>query len=164
MSTTKTQGPASEAVEGRPKKSGKGLVLLVVGGVVLLAGGAGAWFLAPGVLGARPRPAEAKKEEAPVKATISLGALVVNLSDETRRYLRVAVSLGVPGPKETKEIEEARPQLLDLTIAVLSSADVASLTSEDGRAALKDKLLGRIRGELGLTKVARVYFTEFVIQ
>lgn len=146
-----------------PKKRSPLLLYGAVGLVVLAALGAGGWFLVPRVFGAKPAAPEAKVEEA-VKATAPLGAVIVNLGGETRRYLRVAVHLGVPTAKDIKAIEEAKPQILDLVITVLSSADVETLLSEDGRAELKEELLGRIREDLGLAKVGRVYFTEFVIQ
>jgi len=146
-----------------PKKRSPLLLYGVVGLVVLAVLGAGGWFLVPRFFGAKPPAAEAKVED-PIKATAPLGAVVVNLNGETRRYLRVAVHLGVPGPKDLKAIEEAKPQILDLVITVLSSAEVDTLASEDGRAELKEELLGRIREDLGLTKVGRVFFTEFVIQ
>lgn len=146
-----------------PKKS----PLLLYGAValvVLAAAGAGGWFLYPRVFGGAKSGAAEARVEVPVKATVSLGAVVVNLAGDPRRYLRVAVGLGVPGPKEAKEVEEMKSQLLDLLIGVLSSAEVDTLTSEDGRAGLKDELLSRIREELKLERVGRVYFTEFVIQ
>jgi flagellar basal body-associated protein FliL len=99
-----------------------------------------------------------------VKATMPLGAVVVNLNGEERRYLRVGVSLGVPDAKQVKELEEHRSQLLDLVISVFSAAEVDTLTSEDGKAHIKGVLVARMREELRLESVARVYFTEFVIQ
>ncbi len=161
MSNVKAPAPA--AAEAAPAKK-KPLLLLLVVGIVLLGGlGAGGWFLAPRFLG-KPAPAEAKPKVEEVKATVSLGGVVVNLAGETRRYLRVAISLGVTDAKEVKEVEESKPQLLDLFISALSSAEADALTSEDERTELKKTLLERIHGELKLHKVARIYFTEFVIQ
>jgi flagellar basal body-associated protein FliL len=140
------------------------LAKLIVG-VVLLGGlGAGGWFLAPRFLGRTPAPAEAKPAPVVVKATVPLGAVVVNLAGESRRYVRVALSLGVPTAKDAREVEEAKAQLLDLVIAVLSSRAADALISEDGREEVKAELLERMHKELDLEKVARVYFTEFVIQ
>ena len=146
-----------------PKKRGM-LIPLVIGVVVLGALGAGAWlFVVPKVFGAAP--AKAAAPAAPeVKATFPLGAVVVNLKGEARRYLRVGVTLGVPAHPDGKEIEEHKSQLLDLLISAFSSAEIETLTSEEGKAELKEELLQRMHEELHLKKIVRVYFTEFVIQ
>lgn len=147
-----------------PPAGRRKLIILIVGVVVLAALGAGAWFfVVPRFMGtsaAKP----AAPVEVPVKATVSLGAVVVNLTGEARRYLRVGVSLGLASPKDVKEVEEHKSQLLDLLISVFSTAELETLTSEDGKAELKKALLERMHEELHLETVARVYFTEFVIQ
>jgi flagellar basal body-associated protein FliL len=157
--------PAAAAAEAEavapPKKRGP-LVPLIAGVVLLGALGGGAWFLYPKFFGAAQ--AKAAPVEPPIKVTVPLGAVVVNLKGETRRYLRVGVSLGVPAAADAKEIEEHKSQLLDVLISALSAADLETLTSDEGKAQLKKGLLARMREQLHLKKVARVYFTEFVIQ
>jgi flagellar basal body-associated protein FliL len=146
---------------------GRNLVVVVaVVGVVVVALAGAAWLLGPRLLPSVFGSAKAggASVEVPMKATVALGPVVVNIPGETRRYLRVAVSVGVPGPKDVKEIEEARAQLLDLVIAVVSGSDADELTSDEGRVALKETLLERIHEELHLERVGRVYFTEFVVQ
>ena len=153
-------------VEGQVpvQKSGKGrLMVFLLAGLVFLGGlGAGAWLFMPGLFGRGGKPAEPPKVV--VKATVPLGAVVVNLNGQERRYLRVGVSLGVTDPKHAKEIEEHKSQLLDLVISVFSAADTEELMSDEGKTEIKDGLLERMREELHLESVARVYFTEFVIQ
>ena len=166
MSTPTASKAVAEEGEALPQPvKGKGRLVVVagLGLLVLTGGGAGAWWL---FLRAPREDAAAHKPKVvePVRVTVPLGPVVVNLNGEARRYLRVAASLGVAGPKEAKEVEERKPQLLDLLISVSSSAEVDVLTSEKGRTGLKETLLGRIHGDLGLSHVARVYFTEFVIQ
>jgi flagellar FliL protein len=147
-----------------PGKPGKGrLVIACLAGLLLLGGlGAGAFFFMPGLFGRGGQPVEPPPPA--VKATVPLGAVVVNLNGQDRRYLRVGVSLGVLDPKHVKELEEHRSQLLDLVISVFSAAEVEKLTSDEGKTAIKDGLVERMREELRLEHVARVYFTEFVIQ
>jgi flagellar FliL protein len=157
---THTVVPAAGASAPRAPKSRRLLVFGVAGLVVVASLGGGAWFLLPRFSGA----AKTTPAEPVVKATVPLGAVVVNLGGETRRYLRVGVSLGVPASSDGKQIADHHTQLMDLLIAVLSAADPQSLTSTEGKEAIKRALLSRIRDELRLTKVGRIYFTEFVIQ
>ena len=137
-------------------------LLAIVGVVVLAVLGGGAWFLAPRLFNGGAH-AQAPVE-IPVKAVAAVGPVVVNLAGEARRYVKVSVELGVAGPKDVKEVEEHRSRVLDLIITVLSEKDAATLTSSQGRAELKEELLDRIHEELGLERVGRVYFTEFMIQ
>ena len=151
---------ALNAADGAKKRS----LLVPILAAVVVAGGisAGGWFfLAPKLLAAHAKPAPA---EPPVKVTVPLGPIVVNLPGEARRYLRVGVSLGVPAAADGKEIDEHKSQLLDLLISVFSAAAIDTLTSDDGKLALKEELLKRMHEDLHLKKVVRVYFTEFVIQ
>jgi flagellar FliL protein len=78
--------------------------------------------------------------------------------------LKVSVDVGVTDVKAVKEVEEHKPQVLDLLITVLASKDVGELSSIEGRGELKEELLTGIRDGLGLEAVRRIYFTEFVIQ
>jgi flagellar FliL protein len=156
---------ADGAQEEAPKKKRSKLPILIVA-VVLLAGlGAGGWFLAPRFLGgATAAPEEAHAEE-PIHAVVPLGSIVVNVNNpDARRYVKVGVELGVPTEAAAKEVEKHKPQLLDLLVTVFSTAELETLESGSGRAELKEELLSRIKDELGLAKVARVYFTEFLIQ
>jgi flagellar FliL protein len=129
--------------------------------------GAVGWLLGPRLWDLRAPRREASLETAPeraVQATVPLGPVVVNLAGATGSYLRVGVHLGVRSEREAREVQAATPKILDLLITILSRSTVEALTSEDGRASLKQELLARIRDDLGLTVVRRIYFTEFVIQ
>ena len=160
-----------EAAEGEgeaaPKKKRSKLLPIVIAAVVLLGGvGAGGWFfLAPKFLGRGKPVPEAAHAEEPVHATVPLGSIIVNVnSPDVRRYVKVGVELGVPTEAMVKEVEKHKPQLLDLLVTVLSTAEIETLESGTGRTELKEELLTRIKDDLGLAKVARVYFTEFLIQ
>jgi flagellar basal body-associated protein FliL len=143
--------------------------LYVVGalGLVVLGGSVAAWWLGPRLVGSRgadAAPAAVARKQTPVRATVSLGPVVVNLAGEARRYVRAGVAVGVAGPGDVKEIEAARAQLTDLVIAVLAGTDADRLLAADGRRELKDELLERMHRELRLEKAVGVYFTEFVVQ
>ena len=132
-----------------------GVALVVLGG-----GGFGAWR----VLRTRAAAAPAPPKHEEVKATIGLTPLVVNVAGDSRRYVRLAITLGVTDVHAVKVVEEAKPRLLDLIIDVAAGTDAAALTAEEGRARLKAKLRERIHAELHLPAVSEVYLTEFVVQ
>ena len=159
--------PAAEAAPSAaapPAPARRSWLKPVIAVVVLGGLGAGGWLLAPRLLHRTTAPAEAKPAPVVVKATVPLGAVVVNVLGQTRRYVRVSLSLGVSAAKDVKEVEESKAQLLDMVIAVLASREAEVLASEEGREKVKTELLERIHHELKLESVARVYFTEFVIQ
>lgn len=149
---------------GAKRKSPLRLYALI--GLVLLGAlGGGGWFLAARMRAPAEAPEAEAKPPAPVKATLFLGSVVVNIGPpESRRYLKVGVELGVPDGKDTKEVEEHKAQILDLLISVFATASLEVLGSEEGRGSLKKALVERIHEELRLEKVSRVYFTEFLIQ
>jgi flagellar FliL protein len=165
VSAEKTE-VAAGAPEGAPAKAKSPLLIYGIGALVfLVVVGAAAWFLMPRLTGggaaAHPEP----PPELPVKATVPLGSVIVNLGPpEAKHYLKVGVELGVTSFKEAKEVEEKKAQILDLVITVLSTTPIETLGSGEGRLELKRSLVERMHEELRLEHVSRVYFTEFLIQ
>jgi flagellar FliL protein len=166
--TAPAAAAAAEVSETLPPRR-KPVMLYALIGVVVVGFGAGGFFLAPRLLGGGAGHSEAKTEakteekELPTKATVPMGSVVVNLA-ETKNYVKVGLELGVADVKEVKEVGEAKARVLDLLITMLSTTPADTLASGEGRLELKEELLAKIREELGLHKVSRVYFTEFVIQ
>jgi flagellar basal body-associated protein FliL len=157
--------------EGAPKPKRKGsLVRYAVIGLVLVGVlGGGLWFLSPYLPAwARLSSSSAKPAvtvEPPVTHTVPVANLVVNLGrPETKRYLKIGVELGLTSAKHAKEVEEHKSQITDLIISMLAETPVEALAEEEGRTELKRELVEKIREELKLEAVRRVYFTEFVIQ
>src|SRR5438105_14588681 len=114
MSKNATTMPAAavaaagaEVVELTPPSPKRSLVRYGAIALVLAALlGGGGWIARAHLPWGRAATPEIKHEPA-VKATVALGSVVVNLGrPETRRYLKISVELGVPGPKDAKEIEE----------------------------------------------------------
>jgi flagellar basal body-associated protein FliL len=116
---------------------------------------------------------------------LALESRVVNLSGSSQagafKYAKVAVTVelrpasdsfyalsGTERAKEEKtatdELAQDVPLLLDALGRVVSAHDSASLTTPDGRAALKAELLAEMRKVMGEEKVISVYFTDFVMQ
>ena len=154
--------PAPPPPTPTPKLTTSRLLAAGAGGVVVIALVMAWWLFAPASLA--PAPSSATAPDKAIRTTISFDPVVVNLAGESRRYLRVGVSLAVTAPGETRAIQEAKSQLLDLIISVFSSAAADSVMTDSGRAEVKKALLTRMRNDLKLRGVAQIYFTEFVIQ
>lgn len=68
---------------------------------------------------------------------------------------------------ETNELDPYQdevPRLLDALGAVVSAHDSSTLTTPQGRTALKDELLDAFRKILGPDVVIDIFFTDFVMQ
>ena len=153
--------PAEAAGAPAPRKGKSRLILIAAVLLVVLAGGAGAWFF----LHRGHHPAEAKEPEGkPPEHIVKLGTVVVNVAGtEGRRYLRATVELGAGG-KDVKKIEELRAPLVDTAIHVLGAKELAGLLNPEERGELRDELKTRLNEAIGGKGVSHVYLTEFVIQ
>src|SRR5205809_707424 len=92
-------------IPAAPSKGRGRLIVVVAAALALLTGLGGAgWFFFLRPHGA-PAPAHVEEE---VRATLSLGSLVVNMKGEARRYLRAPVSLGLavggPGARASAQL------------------------------------------------------------
>jgi flagellar basal body-associated protein FliL len=149
-----------------PARGKSSMLTYGVGALVfLLVLGAATWFLLLRLTGGAAAAHQEPAPEKPVKATVLLGSVVVNLGPpEARHHLKVGVELGVAAIKEAKKVEDRRAQVLDLIITVLSTTPIEPLASNAGRVELEKRLVERIHEELKLEHVSRVYFTEFLIR
>jgi flagellar FliL protein len=116
---------------------------------------------------------------------LALESRVINLSSSTQagafKYAKVAVTVELrptdasfysltsedrakQEKKETDEVVQDVPLLLDALGRVVSAHDSTSLTTPEGRAALKTELLAEMRKVMGEKKVIDIYFTDFVMQ
>ena len=149
-----------------PPKSGKGKLLLVVGLVVLVAGGAGAaWYLRllPG------KKAEAKEsvtEPKPsVGALLALEPFIANLGDEDgKRYLKATLQVEFFGTRVPDEFTTRQAQVRDLLLTLFTSKQFAEIRTPQGKALLRDEIINRINRAINHDLVKAVYFTEFIVQ
>jgi len=165
----KVEAATKEAGEA-PKKKGK--LLIVILAVVLIGGGAGAWFAF------KPRPDAAEAQAPAEKTTPRTAALyfkfdpafVVNFGGEgSARYLQVMVEAMTRDPPTLEMIKNNEPAVRNDLVLLFSSQDNATLLSPEGKEKLRNATLEVVRkvvaGEGGDSKnVENVYFTSFVIQ
>lgn len=143
---TEIKGADADAEAGdKPKRSKKKLVLVLV--AVLLVGAAAWWFVL------KPSPPEEPKPG----AMLPLESTQINLADG--HYLKIGIALQLV--EGAAEVDGSKA--LDATIDLFSGQDVADISKEETRKALKRKL-GTELEERYDGEVMGVYFTEFVTQ
>uniref|UniRef100_I2PXB4 Flagellar protein FliL n=1 Tax=Desulfovibrio sp. U5L TaxID=596152 RepID=I2PXB4_9BACT len=182
---------AAEAPEGKKKSGFLKYIILVV--LLLVLGGGGyfaylKFFAAkPAVTDAaapaegQPAPEEKKaeaghgeakggeakgghggKDKAPSN-NVALPPFVVNLADpNARRYLKIVLDVEMTGNPELLEANQAK--IRDSLLMLLSSKTSQDLGTLEGKILLRKEIVDRLNQALGQAKVARVYFTDFVIQ
>ena len=167
-------GKLKAAVARSPKKSKMSLGLVAIALVVCLALGAAGYFLktrrarASGKKAAKSQVTSKPQQAAPV-AMLSLEPFVVNLADpDHSSFLRLQVSLGLNKdlPKASGEGADSpwTPEVRDTILSVVTTWQSSQLSTEEGKAKLKEQLLGAIQRRIPQLGVAQVYFTDFLIQ
>ncbi|MFN3715144.1 MAG: flagellar basal body-associated protein FliL [Thiobacillus sp.] len=157
---------AAEAApaEAVPKKSRK-LLFIVIGLVVVLAGGgAGAWFaLKPG------GDAHAEQKEAPPKTPIfmPLETFTVNLMGG-EQYLQTDITLQFYDQKQTELIKLHMPRIRSRLLTLLSSQTAETLQTEEDKQKLAQAILAAVNQPVDPKgkpqEAVDVLFTSFVIQ
>ena len=97
---------------------------------------------------------------------VSLDTFIVNLADPgANRYLRVTMDLEVTGGKTPEEeVTRRTAQLRDTILMILPTKKFSDIISTEGKSALREELLSALNAHLASSKIARIYFKEFVIQ
>ncbi len=146
--------------------------------ISLIVLGAGFFFLRPH-LGARshatraaqPAPAETER------ATVELDEFTVNLADSDRaRYIKTSIALEVMDDKVAEQIEKGKnlPRVRDAVIMTLSRQYFRTLSTNDGKLALKRQLVKAVNAAIPQGeappdpaergKVTDILFTSLVMQ
>lgn len=153
-------------------------IIIIVGAVVALLGGAGAgvYFFVPDFLPEFIRPkdgakgevgkAHAKEEKHEHEFGADLDVFVVNLAGQgPSRYLRTTLSLGVKDEHDKERIKELSGKIRHSVIMYLTERNVEELSDIQGKNKIRAELLKRITEAVGDKKlVSNVYSKEFLIQ
>ena len=168
MAEESAQEQPAAAETQAPPKQGKGKLLVVVGGVLVLAGGGAgaAWRL--GLL-SHGAPAEAKedtKDERPaVGALLPLDPFIANLADEDgKRYLKATLQVEFFASQVPPDFNSRIPQMRDLLLTLFTSKQFTEIRTPQGKALLRDEIINRMNRVLNRDAVKAVYFTEFIVQ
>jgi flagellar protein FliL len=153
-----------ESAEGTPpkRKLPLKLILMVVGGLVVVGGGVGGYFLFSG-------PKEPKASAAAVKPAvfIDLPEVLVNLSNtgsERTQYLKIKIVLELSDQALMQQIQPVMPRLTDTFQTYLRELRPTDLEGSAGLYRLKEELTRRVNALIAPSKVNAVLFKEIVVQ
>jgi flagellar FliL protein len=157
------------AEEGAEKPKGKkGLIIMIAAALVLGGGGFGAWKAFSGKVD--PKKAAEKVQLQPPRYITLDPPFVVNFEAEAMvRFLQVTVGIMTRDPATETLIKDNDPRVRNDMLMILSGQNYASLSTTDGKEALRTKCLEAARAivrELqgDPTKIEALYFTSFVMQ
>lgn len=159
----------NEGGEAKPPRNSKKMILIGLGVLVLLGGGA-AFFLLHGHGKKGEVPMTPKEMERLIKNNpiVDLKPFVVNLntgqSGDNPKYLKVRVAFKLNNPSVAKEIDYRMPEIQNIVLILLGSETPDELGTTGGKLALRNQIRHRVNSVLTLGRVTSVYFTEFVIQ
>jgi flagellar FliL protein len=98
-------------------------------------------------------------------AMFDLDPFIVNLADAPEiRYLKITVKLEVENETVSTELSARVPQIRDTVLVLLSSKDVNTVRTPQGKFQLRDEITQRVNGLLPKPGVRSAYFTDFVVQ
>ena len=180
MAEKKAEAPA----EGAAPKGGKGKLFIMLGVLLALAGGGGAYFflvrkpaleaVSEAATDAGERGGERAGGERAVgtgRGLAEMGALealdpfIANLADEDgRRYLKATMQLEFYEPSVPAELGSHMAQVRDLILTLFTSKTFADIRTPEGKGLLREEIINRINRVLRRDVVKAVYFTEFIVQ
>ncbi len=101
----------------------------------------------------------------PAANIFPLEPFIVNIYDgQELRYLKVKVELEMVSPAIKAEIEGRLAPIRDAILILLSAKTLQDIQDVQGKNTLKDEILGAINKNIPPGKIAKVYFTDFVVQ
>jgi flagellar protein FliL len=160
---TEGGGDGSE-VAAQPKSKFK-LIVMAVGVLAVLGGGAATYFLFFRHHDEGEKHAEVEKVKPPV--FIDVPDMLVNLTGnpgERVQYLKVKVVLELKEEKQIEEIKPTMPRVTDIFQTYLRELRPADLNGSAGLFRLKEELTRRVNNAVAPVKVSAVLFKEIVVQ
>jgi len=98
-------------------------------------------------------------------AMFDLDPFIVNLADSPEiRYLKITIKLEVDNEAVSTALSARVPQIRDTILVLLSSKDVNTIRTPQGKFQLRDEISQRVNSLLPKSGVRSAYFTEFVVQ
>jgi flagellar FliL protein len=106
------------------------------------------------------------KEGAPGASTnFPLEPFIVNIYDgQELRYLKVKVELEMASPAVKPELDARLAPIRDAVLVLLSTKTLQEIQDIQGKNQLKEEILAAINKNIPPGKIAKIYFTDFVVQ
>jgi flagellar FliL protein len=94
-----------------------------------------------------------------------LEPFIVNIYDgQELRYLKVKVELEMAGVGVKAELDSRLAPIRDAILVLLSTKTLQDIQDIQGKNQLKDEILSSINKIIPPGKIAKIYFTDFVVQ
>jgi len=94
-----------------------------------------------------------------------LEPFIVNIYDgQELRYLKVKVELEMAGVGVKTELDSRLAPIRDAILVLLSTKTLQDIQDIQGKNQLKDEILSSINKIIPPGKIAKIYFTDFVVQ
>lgn len=168
--TEESEDAESEEGEKKSKLPSKKVMIIAGAALLLVAVGAGMFFLDPFGLfgGGEDKKAEQEQEvkEAVKYGYYDLPEMIVNLSSEKGRkhFLKVNVTLQVKDKITVSMLKPYEPALLDTFQGYLRELRMGDLEGSAGLYRLKSELLKRVNKAVYPQKASAVLFKQIIVQ
>lgn len=94
-----------------------------------------------------------------------LDPFIVNIYDgQELRYLKVKVEMEMVGAGVKAELDSRLAPIRDAVLVLLSTKTLQDIQDIQGKNQLKDEILAAINKIIPPGKIAKIYFTDFVVQ
>jgi flagellar FliL protein len=141
------------------------IMIIGVSALVILGAGTFGAIYFIGQFGSAKKAATAQAPRPIIGSMWSIDPFIVNLADnQGERYLKVVMQLEVTDPLITAQLDQLKPKLRDNIMDLLMAKTYAELMETGGKQRLRDEIVLRLNSFLPKGGIAKVYFTDFVIQ
>jgi len=94
-----------------------------------------------------------------------LEPFIVNIYDgQELRYLKVKVEMEMAAPAMKGELDARLAPIRDAILVMLSTKTMQDIQDIQGKNQLKDEVLAAVNKQVTTGKIAKIYFTDFVVQ
>lgn len=112
-------------------------------------------------------PKEGGKEGTPAPGAniFPLEPFIVNIYDgQELRYLKVKVEMEMASPAVKTDIDSRLAPIRDAILVLLSSKTMQDVQDVQGKNQMKEEILAAVNKHIPPGKIAKIYFTDFVVQ